>query len=67
MVQVGLPPVPVHLDGVPAFVFLEADMQRLVHVADEVRKKHEALRQVICVAQREANIQKSPCLFRQCN
>jgi hypothetical protein len=51
MVQVGLPPVPVHLDAVPAFVFLEADVQRLVHVADEVCQEHEALRQVIWVAQ----------------
>ena len=47
MVQVGLPPVPVHHDGVPALVFFEADVQWLVHVADEVRQEHQALRQVI--------------------
>jgi hypothetical protein len=37
----------VHDDRVPAFVVLVADVQRLVHVTDEVRQEHEALRQVI--------------------
>jgi hypothetical protein len=49
MVQVFLPLVPAHADGVPALVFLEGDVQRLVHVADEVRQEHQALRQVIWI------------------
>lgn len=47
VVQVCFPPVPVHDDRVPAFVFLITNMERLVHVADEVCQEHQALCQVI--------------------
>uniref|UniRef100_A0A0E0BWG0 Uncharacterized protein n=1 Tax=Oryza meridionalis TaxID=40149 RepID=A0A0E0BWG0_9ORYZ len=47
LTKVFLPPVPVHFDGVAPFVFLEADVQRLVHVADEVGQEHQALRQTV--------------------
>ena len=45
--EVCFPPVPVHDDRVPALIVLVPDVQRLVHIADEVRQEHEALCQVI--------------------
>jgi len=47
VVEVCFPPVPVHDDRVPALIVLVPDVQRLVHITDEVRQEHEALRQVI--------------------
>ena len=46
MVQVALPPVPAEFDGVAAEVVDVAAVQRLVHVAHEVRQEHQALRRV---------------------
>jgi hypothetical protein len=47
VVQVCFPPVPVHDDRVPTFVFLITNMERLVNVTDKVRQEHQALCQVI--------------------
>nr|ACN31190.1 unknown [Zea mays] len=47
VMEVCFPPVPVDGDGVTALVILEAYVQRLVDVADEVCQEHQALRQVI--------------------
>ena len=46
MVKVGLPSVPVDDDGVAAEVVGVAAVEWLVHVADEVRQEHQALRRI---------------------